>query len=200
MSPSTKTAQDDASLWRQLKQGDEKAFEAFYRKYIGDLLQYGERMGMGEELIKDLVQDLFIEIWKSRERLADMDSAKFYLFKALRYKMLRHHQKAQASVPMNRDWQDSEESIEHRILHAEQEWLTSRNLQQAIARLPKRQQEIIHLRFFQGFSNRQIAALMNLQYQSATNLIHRSLQSMKQYLRSPVLPIIWAIMAFSLWA
>ena len=155
---------------------------------------------MGEELIKDLVQDLFIEIWKSRERLADMDSAKFYLFKALRYKMLRHHQKAQASVPMNRDWQDSEESIEHRILHAEQEWLTSRNLQQAIARLPKRQQEIIHLRFFQGFSNRQIAALMNLQYQSATNLIHRSLQSMKQYLRSPVLPIIWAIMAFSLWA
>ena len=81
MSPSTKTAQDDASLWRQLKKGDEQAFETLYRKYIRDLLHYGERMGMEEEVLKDLVQDLFIEIWKSRERLSDTDSAKFYLFR-----------------------------------------------------------------------------------------------------------------------
>jgi RNA polymerase sigma factor (sigma-70 family) len=179
-------AQDDTFLWQQLKQGKEAAFEALYKKYIRDLLQYGERMGVEEEVLKDQVQDLFAEIWKSRERISDTDSAKFYLFKALRYKIIRHNQKTAYSFPLREEWPVSEESVENRILQDEQQWLTSRNLHQAIEKLPKRQQEIIHLRFFQGFSNQQIAALMNLQYQSTANLIHRSLQSMKQYLRISV--------------
>jgi RNA polymerase sigma factor (sigma-70 family) len=180
--------QDDTSLWQQLRQGKESAFEALYKKYIGDLLHYGHRMGEEEEVLKDQIQDLFVELWKSRERLSATDSVKFYLFKALRYKLIRYNHRAASSVPLRGEAPGLEESVENRILHAEQEWLTHKHLRQAIERLPKRQQEIIHLRFFQGFSNREIAALMNLQYQSATNLVHRSLQSMKEYLRVPVLP------------
>jgi RNA polymerase sigma factor (sigma-70 family) len=192
MSPSH-TAQNDASLWRLLKQGDRIAFEALYRKYIEDLLHYGERMGMKEDALKDLVQDLFIEIWKSRERIKEMDNVKFYLFKALRYKIIKYHHRSHASEPLSNDWIGAEESVEHKILHAEQAGLTTKYLQQAIARLPKRQQEIIHLRFFQGFSNQDIASLMNLQYQSATNLIHRSLKAMRQYLQEPVLHMMGVI-------
>ena len=189
---SSLTSHNDASLWRLLKQGDRIAFEALYRKYIGDLLHYGERMGMEEEALKDLVQDLFIEIWKSRERIKEMDNVKFYLFKALRYKIIRYHHRSHIPEPLSQEWMGAEESVEHRIANAEQEGLTARHLQQAIARLPKRQQEIIHLRFFQGFSNQDIASLMNLQYQSATNLIHRSLRAMRAYLQEPVLHLLWA--------
>lgn len=194
MSPSTHT-QDDGILWQMLQQGKEAAFEALYRKYIGDLLAYGSGMGMDKDALKDLVQDLFIEIWRSREKLSSPDNAKFYLFKALRYKMIRHHHRALSAVPLQEDWNLTEESVESRILNTEQEGLTSRQLQQAIERLPRRQQEIIHLRYFQGFSNREIALLLNLQYQSASNLIHRSLQSMKAYLRVPILPILLSAVA-----
>lgn len=189
--------QDDTVLWLLMKQGKEDAFEAIYRKYVGDLLQYGERMGMGEDILQDLIQDLFVEIWRSRERISDTDSVKFYLFKALRYKMIRHNQQAMAAVPFNGDWTPAEESVESRILHEEQEQFTARHLHEAIGRLPKRQQEIIHLRFFQGFSNQEIASMMNLQYQSAANLIHRSLQSIRQYFREPILPFL--LLAF-LWS
>lgn len=190
--PSLIPHQDDAALWLLMKQGKEDAFEALYRKYIGDLLHYGEKMGMGEDALKDIVQDLFIEIWRSRERLSVTDSVKFYLFKALRYKMIRYHQQTASAVPIDgaNPW---EESVESRLLNEEQEHLTARYLHEAIEKLPKRQQEIIHLRFFQGFSNQEIASLMNLQYQSAANLIHRSLQTIRQYIREPILPIIWAV-------
>lgn len=189
--PSFIPHQDDAALWLLMKQGKEDAFEALYRKYISDLLHYGEKMGMGEEVLKDIVQDLFIEIWKSRERLSATDSVKFYLFKALRYKMIRHHQQSPNALPIDGagPW---EESVESRLLNEEREHLTSRYLHEAIEKLPKRQQEIIHLRFFQGFSNQEIASLMNLQYQSATNLIHRSLQTIRQHMREPILPLLWA--------
>lgn len=187
------TVQHDASLWRLLKEGDKGAFEALYRKYIEDLLHYGVRMGMEEDALKDLVQDLFIEIWKSRERIKEMDNVKFYLFKALRYKIIKYQHRSHTAEPLTSDWMGAEESVEHRILDAEQAGMTVQYLQRAIARLPKRQQEIIHLRFFQGFSNQDIASLMNLQYQSATNLIHRSLKAMKQYLQEPVVHLLWLI-------
>jgi RNA polymerase sigma-70 factor (ECF subfamily) len=179
-----------------LKQGKEDAFEALYRKYVGDLLHYGERMGTSDDVLKDLIQDLFVEIWRSRERIAETDSVKFYLFKALRYKIIRHNQQTISAIPLNGEWAPSEESVETRILTEEQEHLTARHLHEAIGKLPKRQQEIIHLRFYQGFTNQEIASLMNLQYQSATNLIHRSLQSIRQYFREPILPFL--LLAF-LW-
>jgi RNA polymerase sigma-70 factor (ECF subfamily) len=190
-------SQDDATLWLLMKQGKEAAFEALYRKYVGDLLHYGEKMGTGEEVLKDLIQDLFIEIWRSRERLSATDSVKFYLFKALRYKMIRHNHQTMSAVPLHGDWSPTEESVESRILNEEQEHLTAKYLHEAIEKLPKRQQEIIHLRFFQGFSNQEIASLMNLQYQSAANLIHRSLQTIRQYIREPILPL---LILFLLWS
>lgn len=185
MSPSMHSL-DDASLWLMMKGGKEAAFEALYKKYIGDLLAYGDKMGLDSEVLKDLIQDLFVEIWRSKERLSDTDSIKFYLFKALRYKIIRHHQRALSAIPIPGDWAEQEESVEARMLNAEQNGMTAKQLQLAIAKLPKRQQEIIHLRFFQGFSNREIASLMNLQYQSASNLIQRSLQSIRQYLQVPM--------------
>jgi RNA polymerase sigma-70 factor (ECF subfamily) len=184
-----------------MKQGKEAAFEALYRRYINDLLHYGDKMGLSGEILKDLIQDLFVEIWKARERVSETDSVKFYLFKALRYKMIRHNQRSVSAVPLNGDWVlGSEESVEDRILMEEQEHLTSRHLHEAIEKLPKRQQEIIHLRFFQGFSNQEIASLMNLQYQSAANLVHRSLQAIKQYIREPILPLLCTALLSLLWS
>lgn len=192
--------QDDTALWLLMKQGNEAAFEALYRKYIEDLLNYGEKMGTGAEILKDLIQDLFIEIWKSRERVSQTDSVKFYLFKALRYKMIRYNHQAMSAVPLSGEWAPTEDSIETRMLSEEQEYLTARHLHDAIEKLPKRQQEIIHLRFFQGFSNQEIASLMNLQYQSATNLIHRSLQTIRQYIREPILPLLGTLITAFLWS
>lgn len=180
-------SQDDSLLWRQLKEGDSSAFEALYRKYIGALLQYGERMGVQEDVLKDQVQDLFVEIWKSRSRVSPTDNVKFYLFKALRYKMIRYNQRSSLAIPIDEDWPQTEDSVETRLLVAEQEGLRANHLLKAMEKLPKRQQEILHLRFFQGFSNQEIADLLNMQYQSASNLIHRSLQSMRQYLQSPAI-------------
>ena len=54
-----------------MKQGKEAAFEALYRQYINDLLHFhGDKMGLSGEILKDLIQDLFVEIWKARERVS----------------------------------------------------------------------------------------------------------------------------------
>jgi DNA-directed RNA polymerase specialized sigma24 family protein len=39
--------------------------------------------------LKDQIQELFVELWNSRKNLAPARSVKFYLFKALRYKLIK---------------------------------------------------------------------------------------------------------------
>src|SRR5690606_21215281 len=76
-------------LWSQFKSGNKKALESIYRSYINDLINYGYKITPDADLIKDAIQDLFIELWKSRENLCNVIEPKFYLFKALRNKLYR---------------------------------------------------------------------------------------------------------------
>jgi RNA polymerase sigma-70 factor (ECF subfamily) len=59
-------------------------------------------------------------------------------------------------------------------------------LRKAIAVLSKRQQEAIQLRFYQGLSNDQIAELMEMNYQSVSNLLYTALCRIKKNLKAPV--------------
>ncbi|WP_431209650.1 RNA polymerase sigma factor [Puia sp. P3] len=73
--------------WSSLKRGDKKALENLYRAHVQSMISYGQKITSDVELIKDSIQDLFIELCKSRQTLADIVQPKFYLFRALRNKL-----------------------------------------------------------------------------------------------------------------
>src|ERR1700685_3446958 len=75
--------------WSQFKEGDRDAFSAIYQQHICQLITYGLKLCPDEDLLKDQIQELFVELWHSRNNLAPVRSVKFYLFKALRYKLIR---------------------------------------------------------------------------------------------------------------
>src|SRR5688500_7450186 len=77
-------------LWSDFLQGDRTSFEGIYKQYIKDLLNYGYKVTCDRRLIEDSVQDLFFELWQSRGSLSRTTSIKFYLFRALRYKIVRN--------------------------------------------------------------------------------------------------------------
>ncbi len=179
--------------WLQLKNGNKNAFASIYQSHIKDLITYGTRLSPDENILRDTIQELFIEIWNSRANLCNPDSVKFYLFKALRYKLihlekLRHSQALQTKNLMieARLWNAEEPSVQTNII--EKEIVDSRVhiLRKAIQALSKRQQEAIQLRFYQGLSNEQIAALMELNYQSVSNLLHNALIRIRKNIKSSV--------------
>src|SRR5579859_6471527 len=75
--------------WRRFKNGDPRALEAIYRANIQSLINYGEKVNPDPDLVKDTIQDLFIELWRNRQQLSDIVLVKFYLFRALRNKLYR---------------------------------------------------------------------------------------------------------------
>ena len=56
----------------------------------------------------------------------------------------------------------------------------SKKIEKLLSLLTSRQREIIYYRFTQGMSMEEICGLMDLNYQSAQNLIQRSLKKVRQ--------------------
>jgi len=176
--------------WRRFKDGDIKALEGIYRLHADSLINYGLRITPDIDLIKDSIQDLFIELWKGRQHLADTDQPKFYLFRALRNKLSRAL--SQQSFVSEGEMQLSSndlltEYVELEIAAREQELQDRRTLQQQLDKLPGRQQEVIYLRFYHNFPYEVIAATMSMNYQSVLNLVQRALKNLRAaYAGKPV--------------
>lgn len=180
---STVTEVDEMALWRAFKSGDQAAFARMYQCYSRVLYGYGFRVTHDAALIEDCIQDLFIELWRTRENLSDTTSIKFYLFRSLRRRISR---------TINADPQRTEisELADHDDLHfpsieallIEQQAQTDRveGVQRALDRLSRRQREVIALRFYQNHDYQEICAIMSLNYQSVCNLVYRALDSLRR--------------------
>ncbi|RFS17434.1 RNA polymerase sigma factor [Emticicia sp. C21] len=174
----------DIALWQAFKNGDRDAFAKIYNLFIEDLLSYGYRVTNDRQLIRDSIQDLFLHLWHTRENLTDTDSIRFYLYVSLRNRILRNIEKHNHT---SIDTQDLFENIIG-VLSVEDELITTEQyseqiiqLKRAIQQLPKRQQEIIQLRYYHDFSFEEIAGMMQINNQSVRNLLHRAITELRQY-------------------
>lgn len=169
--------------WNRFRNGDINAFESIYREHVKSLINYGLKITDDIDLVKDSIQDLFIELWRSRQNLADTDQPKFYLFRSLRNKLSKTT--SRQSFVSEGEMQLSSgnllaEYVELKIADKEQQSQANDTLKRLLEKLPKRQQEAVYLRFYHNFSYEVIASMLNMNYQSALNLMQRALKSMRK--------------------
>ncbi|QJW90343.1 sigma-70 family RNA polymerase sigma factor [Spirosoma taeanense] len=173
-------------LWYSFRQGDKAAFQQIYRLYVRDLLNYGYKVTNDLPLIEDSIHDLFIELWQSRHNLSDTDSIKFYLFRSLRNKITRTRNRDvffQASDIDQVQTPVDDAVIENKLIEGEETQDVYQQLQKSFALLTPRQQEALNLRFYQHFSNEEIAQIMGVNYQSACRFIYAGLKTLRETVR-----------------
>lgn len=177
-------ATDDKILWRAFKQGDEAAFALLYQRYVRVLFSYGKKITPDEQAVEDAIQDLFVELWQSRSRLSDVDSARFYLFRSLRRKIhtsIRPDQIASERWETTGEWLlPTSPATETEVINAEMARLQTTDLQASLKKLPLRQYEVLMLYYYQDFSYAQIAAILSINEQSVRNLLQRALYKLRQ--------------------
>jgi RNA polymerase sigma factor (sigma-70 family) len=191
---------EDIELWKSFKAGQTPAFSLLYRRYVTVLYKYGLRITPDNQLVEDAIQDLFVDLWKGRENLADPDSVKYYLFIALRRRVVRC-----ITSSDNIEQFDNEnykhvpyvESAEHQIVDQEESGTLLRTVQSAVANLPLRQQEVINLRYFHNFSHPEISEMMGISLQSVHNTLQKAMKSLKQQI-SPDVNIVVLVSLFFL--
>lgn len=75
------------ALWQQYKLGDPGAFSRLYGAYVQVLYAQGMRVTPDAGLVKDCIHDLFVELWRDRQRVPQPESVTAYLAEALRTKL-----------------------------------------------------------------------------------------------------------------
>lgn len=175
----------DQELWKSFRNGDREAFTCIYNSQISGLLSYGYRITSDNQLIRDSVHDLFLHLWLHRATISNTDSIRFYLFRALRNRLLQNLRdtplKQEQGIEDLLDGLLTDISVEQMIINEETENSQISALKKAIDQLPLRQQEAIQLRYFHGFSTEQIASVLNINNQSVKNLLYRSLSHLREF-------------------
>ena len=179
----TKTLIDDTQLWTDLKAGDEKAFSVLFERHYEQLVRYGNSFSNDSDKIQDCVQDVFADIWLYKNNLGETTNVKAYLLSSVRKRISRLQERDRifnkiTSTDVVNFLFDF--SIEHQLINDEVTADNVYQLNKLINLLPSRQKEALYLRYNQGLSVEQIAELMDVNYQSANNLLHRAVLNLRK--------------------
>ncbi|RZL16359.1 MAG: sigma-70 family RNA polymerase sigma factor [Hymenobacter sp.] len=182
MSPTEETE----LLWRLFKRGDWEAYTKLYNQNSRLLLNYGHKFTRDRTLIEDAVHDLFIRLWTSRASLGTPLSVKNYLYKALRSILFRKLEaRARFTEITDDDPLGFEVSFDEVVIATEEEQALQLKIKAAIGTLPARQQEVVFLRFYEGFSYPEIADIMDITVASTYKLLYKALHNVEVVFTAP---------------
>jgi RNA polymerase sigma-70 factor, ECF subfamily len=168
---------------QRIRQGDLGSFEQLYRAMHAPLVSFATRYVGDGGRAEELVQDLFFDLWRSREEWIVRGSIKSYLYGALRNRSLNIRRRD----AVESDWAADEAHEPVRALHGappradgvlEAEELHAR-LRDAIAGLPERCALVMQMRWHGGLSYAEIAAVLEISVKGVENQLARGLKTLR---------------------
>ena len=171
--------------WEALRTGDAGALEWLYNRYFKLLYNYGRKISTDEKSLEDGIHDLFVDLWRFRMNLSSTSSVRFYLYSALRRRLIRNENHVKRVLSHSESLPDYLQPYvpceEQHIIEQEVHLGRVGHLKKLLADLSPRQYEAMVLRFYDELTFDQIGAILNVNEQSARNLVQRGLSQLKQF-------------------
>jgi RNA polymerase sigma factor (sigma-70 family) len=175
-------------LWDSVRCGDRNAYALIYEMYGRQLFSYGSYFTDDDELVKDCIQEIFIRIYNNH-KLGETNNIRFYLYRALRNELIQELRKKSRLSELKPDLLlftaglHDDTTVEKQFIEEESSQLDRQKIVSMLNALPARQREIIYYRYIEELSFNEICQLMDLNYQSAQNLIHRAISKLRTIIR-----------------
>ncbi|MEZ5103983.1 MAG: sigma-70 family RNA polymerase sigma factor [Draconibacterium sp.] len=172
----------DRKIWNDFRCGENYALSYIYYQYVQFLFRYGKKITDNENLVKDTIQDLFVNLIRTRENLGETDNIRFYLLRSFR-RMLLKNIRNQNSIFSSLSEEDLLPEIiysaEQDFIEKEQENHQNEVIKKALQQISPKQREILFYRFTCEFEYDQICELMSLKYDSARKQVFRAIKALK---------------------
>jgi RNA polymerase sigma-70 factor (ECF subfamily) len=181
-------ADTDKILFEQTAQGDHAAFGMLMEKYWN--LLYSQALAYLKDAFKaeDLVQEVFLAIWKDRQKLSSVDSPEDYLFIIARNKIFNEARK-RIMLPLL-DTLGKYYAEEH----GPDQQLDAREanalLQSAINQLPPQRKRVFELSRNEGLTYEAIAGQLGISRETVKVQMVKALSFLRRAIRHHILLII----------
>ncbi|MFT4780608.1 MAG: RNA polymerase sigma factor (sigma-70 family) [Psychroserpens sp.] len=172
----------DFLLWAKLKDGNIEALGKLYDLYIDDLFRYGIQFCSNKTEVMDSIHDVFLNLYKYRNKLADTNNVKYYLLRSVKNQILKKGKgklQIQAIDDNNLFLKDFSASAEEEIIVNELKNERAYLLSKSINLLSKKQRQGLFLRFNEEKDYEDIAIIMNVTVQTSRTIIYRAIKSLR---------------------
>ncbi len=177
----------DAEWLERIRCGDSGAFEQLFRAYVGVLNELAARYVPSPDDADDVVQTVFVNLWRNRSKLAIRGDVRSYLRRAVHNACLNALREGRAAVRHEGEWPEDvpggsavgEDPLDDEVLEREERKARCARL---LAALPERARQVADMRFFGGMTREEIAAALGI----SPNTVKNHLAAVKRALCSGV--------------
>ncbi len=180
----------DEYLVGQIVTGDRDAFAMLYSRYWDELFTTAAKVLRGTEEAEDVLQDVFLSLWKRRNELTINGSVTAYLHTSVRYKAIHYIEKNIT----RRDYLALLTNVAVETLPPDSELqLQFKEVQQlianAVAEMPPKMQEVYKLSRQQYLTHQEIADKLGISAETVKKHIQHALAIIKAALSKSSVPV-----------
>lgn len=173
---------DKTSVLAKLKQGDETSFTFLYDHYWRKVYRFSEIYLTDDDEIKEVVQEVFIKLWESRESINEGKDIDGLLFIMTRNTIFDYFRKSLNKVTMK----ITALEVAEKIAVPGEDFETKNLLEyiwKLVSLLPPRQQEVFVMSRRQHLSNKEIAEQLSITEKAVERNIRLALIFIKKNLQ-----------------
>jgi len=175
---------EEYDLWIRFKDGDDTALSELYSLYVNQLYSYGLKISGDDSIVKDCIQEVFLNLVDKRQILLISEKTHLYLFKSLRNKIIEEirsqTRKKKIEESLMHDVNNQSQSAEEVIVSSEEENFQKRIINSAMEDLSEHQREAIFLKYSEDLSYEDIAIVLDIDISSVRTLMYRTLKKIKE--------------------
>ncbi len=179
--------QDEQRLIQQICDGQPEAFEALFRLHHPGLHRFAWHLTRSPEAAEDILQTVFLKIWRNRKDWQPKGSLSSYLYRATKnaaLNFLRHR------AAIDGDWQSFSElddpSASPEQIYDQQE--TLRIIQTAVDSLPEGCRTVFILSRYENKKYAEIAEILKISVKTVENQMGRALKLLREQLSPLIKP------------
>ncbi|WEK38006.1 MAG: RNA polymerase sigma factor [Candidatus Pseudobacter hemicellulosilyticus] len=185
---------DEKELLLLVASGNEQAFRTLVHDYSGLVFKFIYQHLEDRPLAEEIVQDIFLRIWLSREKLGQLHSFRSFLLIVSRNHVFNAIKKMVREKNREWDWLPSPEPNESSIQEQEQLFQL---VEQAVEQLPPQQQKAWTLCRQTGLKYEQAAAEMHVSRDAVKKYLRYANDSIKKYVLNKTSIGCWCLFFFS---
>ena len=165
-----------------LSKGDQKAFEVLFLHYYPKLVFFVVGFVKDIELARDMAQDVFLSIWKDKEKFSKIDSFGAYVFKMAKNGVCNYFDHivvdekfVAEQLARPHDFENSEDIIFARQLQD--------LIDVAVSQMPPQRKRIYVMSRVEGMSNQDIASKLKSNKRTVENHLTAALADIRKIIQ-----------------
>lgn len=171
-----------------MNEGFEQAYRQLFRKHYTGLLFYATRL-VGEDEAEDVVQDVFVELWKRQETVEVGEQIQAFLYRAVYTRalnVLKHREIVgeyeTAAMEIHKQRVEFYQPDNNEVIQRIEDKELRRELSEAIRALPDKCRTVFVLSYLHDMKNKEIADALGISLRTVEAHIYKALRFLRDRL------------------